>query len=78
MKCQNVVFIMIKMGIYANQKMITCLKWRSDMILRIVVNLFTHFSLFFLIIIIANSFVERGGKVVATAAVVPVVVVIKY
>ena len=43
-------------------------------------SLSTHFSLFFIfffIITIANSFVERGVKV-ESAAVVQVVVVIKY
>ena len=40
-------------------------------------NLSTRFSLFFFNITFANSFVETGGNV-ASAAVLPVVVVIKY
>ena len=40
-------------------------------------NLSTHFSLFFFNITFANSFVERGGNV-QSAAVLPLVVIIKY
>ena len=40
-------------------------------------NLSTRFSLFFFNVTFANSFVERGGNV-ASAAVLPVAVVIKY
>ena len=50
----------------------------AHVIPRIVVfNQSTRFSLFFFNITFANSFVERGGNV-ASAAVLPVVVVIKY
>ena len=51
-----------------------------DPLMRFRASLFnqsTRFSLFFFNITFANSFVERGGNV-ASAAVLPVVVVIKY